>query len=191
MGLIVLTSSRNSGIRMRQFLNELELAIPNAVKVNRGRLSITDLAGKVLSMGATRIIYFSSRGGNPHIMRFIKVREGFIEFLPYVVRILGVKLLIDMKVRVRQVGKSRSAIVISLGEYFDVADVLSEQLSVPSLRVQDFDSVRGMYDTLFVIRKAGDSYELQILNGKDLGPYGPFMKISDVAYAKPRVIRVG
>jgi len=119
MGLIVLTSSRNSGIRMRQFLNELEPAIPNAVKVNRGRLSITDLAGKVLSMGATRIIYFGSRGGNPHIMRFIKVGEGFIEFLPYVVRILGVKLLIDMQVRVRQVGKSRSAIVISLGEYFD------------------------------------------------------------------------
>ncbi|WP_243666398.1 hypothetical protein [Vulcanisaeta sp. JCM 16159] len=49
MGLIALTSSRDAGIRMRQFLNELELVIPNAVKVNRGKLSIIEVASKALA----------------------------------------------------------------------------------------------------------------------------------------------
>lgn len=53
MGLIVLTSSRDASIRMRQFLNELELVIPNAVKVNRGKSSIIEIAGKALSLGPT------------------------------------------------------------------------------------------------------------------------------------------
>ncbi len=52
MGLIVLTSSRDASIRMRQFLNELELVIPNAVKVNRGgKSSIIEIAGKALALG--------------------------------------------------------------------------------------------------------------------------------------------
>jgi U3 small nucleolar ribonucleoprotein protein IMP4 len=191
MGIIVLTSSRDSGIRMRQFLNELEMAIPNTVKVNRGKMSLIDLAGKALGLGATKIVYFGARGGNPSVMRFIRVRPGSIEFLPYAIKILGVKLLLDMQVRVRQVSQARSAIVISLGEYIDVADILSEELELPSLRVKDFESVRGMYDTLLVIRRVEDYYELQILNGKDMGPYGPFMRIGGVVYTKPRVIKVG
>ncbi|WP_243678313.1 hypothetical protein [Vulcanisaeta distributa] len=79
MGLIVLTSSRDASIRMRQFLNELELVIPNAVKVNRGgKSSIIEIAGKALSLGgANKILYIGSRGGgNPGFIRFLRVKEG-------------------------------------------------------------------------------------------------------------------
>ncbi|MGC8543717.1 MAG: Brix domain-containing protein [Vulcanisaeta sp.] len=190
MNTIVITTSRNSSIRMRQFLNELEPAIPNAIKVNRGKLSITELAGKALSMGATRIIYFGSRGGNPGFIRFLRIKEGLIEVLPYFIRILGVKLFIDMNVRVEVTKKSSSGVIVSLGGYTEVADVLSEQLGLPSLKVFDFESIRGMYDTILLIRRVQAGYEVQILNGRDLGPYGPFMRISDIIYTKPRVIRI-
>ena len=190
MGLIVLTSSRDASIRMRQFLNELELVIPNAVKVNRGKSSIIEVAGKALSLGANRILYIGSRGGNPGFMRFLRVREGIIEVMPYLIRIFGVKLLIDMPVSVAVKQRARSGIIVSLREYAEVMDVLSEQLGLPSMRVYDFESVRGMYDVIFLINKVGNGYEVQILNGRDLGPYGPFMRISDVIYVRPRVIRI-
>ncbi|ADN50340.1 Brix domain-containing protein [Vulcanisaeta distributa] len=191
MGLIVLTSSRDASIRMRQFLNELELVIPNAVKVNRGKSSIIEIAGKALSLGADRILYIGSRGGNPGFIRFLRVKEGVIEVMPYLIRIFGVKLLIDMPINVKGRQKARSGVVVSLGEYVEVTDLLSEQLGLPSMRVYDFESVRGMYDVIFLIHRVENAYEVQILNGRDLGPYGPFMKISDVIYVKPRVIRIG
>ncbi len=191
MGLIVLTSSRNASTRMRQFLNELELVIPNAIKVNRGKSSIIEIAGKALGLGANKILYIGSRGGNPSFMRFLRVREGVIELMPYLIRIFGVKLLIDMPIGIVNRRRARNGVIISLREYTEVMDVLSEQLELPSARVYDFDSIRGMYDVIFLIHRVGNEYELQILNGRDLGPYGPFLRISDVIYMKPRVIRVG
>ncbi|WP_243675179.1 hypothetical protein [Vulcanisaeta distributa] len=47
-----------------------------------------------------------------------------------------------------------------------------------------------MYDSIFLIHRINNYYELQILNGRDLGPYGPFIRISDVIYTRPRVIRI-
>ena len=190
MGLIVLTSSRDASVRMRQFLNELELAIPNTVKVNRGRSSIIEVAGKALSLGADRILYIGSRGGNPGFIRFLRIREGVIEVMPYLIRIFGVKLLVDMPVNVVVKRRARSGVVVSLRDYAEVMDVLSEQLGLPGMRVYDFESIKGMYDTILLIHRVDNAYELQVLNGRDLGPYGPFMRISDVIYVKPRVIRV-
>ncbi len=166
------------------------MVIPNVVKVNRGKLSIIEVAGKALSLGADRILYIGSRGGNPGFMRFLRVREGVIEVMPYFIRIFGVKLLIDLPVNVTIKQRARNGIIVSLREYAEAMDVLSEQLGLLSMRVYDFESVRGMYDVIFLINRVDNEYEVQILNGRDLGPYGPFMRISDVIYVKPRVIRI-
>ncbi|WP_243666397.1 hypothetical protein [Vulcanisaeta sp. JCM 16159] len=119
-------------------------------------------------MGADRIIYIGSRGGNPGFMRFLRVREGVIEVMPYLIRILGVKLLMDMPVNVTRRLRASSGIVISLREYTEVMDVLSEYIGLPSIRAYDFESVRGMYDSIFLIHRINNYYELQILNGRDL-----------------------
>ncbi len=63
--------------------------------------------------------------------------------MPYLIRIFGVKLLIDMPINVKGGQKARSGVVVSLGEYVEVMDLLSEQLGLPSMRVYDFESVRG------------------------------------------------
>ncbi len=190
MGLIVLTSSRNASLRMRQFLNELEESIPNTIKVNRGKMSLVDLAGKVLSLGANKVLFVGERRGNPGFIRFMIVKEGLIEFLPYMIRIHGVKLTLDMQVRVERRRRPRTGIIVSLGERLELMDLLAEFLELPSIVIQDFESIRGMYDVILAIHKYEDYHEIQILNGRDLGPYGPFIRVSDVIYAKPRVIRV-
>ncbi|WP_243675178.1 ribosomal biogenesis protein [Vulcanisaeta distributa] len=138
---------------MRQFLNELELVIPNAVKVNRGgKSSIIEIAGKALSLGgANKILYIGSRGGgNPGFMRFLRVREGgVIEVMPYLIRILGVKLLMDMPVNVTRRLKASSGIIISLKEYTEVMDVLSEYLGLPSIRLMTSKVLGGVCMTRF------------------------------------------
>ncbi|MGC8607042.1 MAG: Brix domain-containing protein [Vulcanisaeta sp.] len=174
---------------MRQFLNELEVVIPSVIKVNRGKLSIVEVAGKALSLGAMKILYIGSRGGNPGFMRFLRIKEGLIEVMPYFIKILGVKLLTDMQVSITHRRRVRSGIIVALREYTEIMDVLSEQLELPSVRIYDFESIRGMYDVIFLIHRANNEYEIQILNGMDLGPYGPFMKVNDVTYVRPRVIK--
>lgn len=144
--------------------------------------------------GANKILYIGSRGGgNPGFIRFLRVKEGgVIEVLPYLIRIFGVKLLMDMPVNVTHRQKARSGgVVVSLREYTELIDILGEQLELPSMRVYDFESIRGgMYDVVFLIHRINGEYEVQILNGKDLGPYGPFLRISDVMYTRLRVIRI-
>ncbi|WP_069806745.1 Brix domain-containing protein [Vulcanisaeta thermophila] len=190
---VLLTSSRDASIRIRQFLNELEMAIPGAVKVNRGRQSLLGIATKAVVLGARGIVYVGSRGGNPGFIRFIRINtnEGKVEVLPYLVRIYGVKLLIDMPVRVSITARPRTAVVVSLNDQGELVDVLSEQLGLPAVVADDVDSVRGMYDVVITIRRSGDEHEVSFLDGLSMGPRGPTMWVSDVVYARPMVIRVG
>lgn len=190
---VLITSSRDASNRLRQFLNELEVAIPGAIKVNRGRSSILNIATKAAMMGIRKILYVGSKGGNPGFIKFIDVdvERSEIDVLPYSIRIHGVKLLIDMPVKVNIRSKPRTAVIASLNSHAELLDVLGEQLGMPSIIIDDLESVRGMYDVVIMIRRIEGMFELGFIDGVTMGPRGPTMWISDVIYAKPRVIRIG
>lgn len=189
---ILITSSRDAGTRLRQFMNELEMSIPGAVKVNRGRSSILGIATKAAVMGIEKILFIGSRGGNPGFIRFINVdvNNSEIDILPYIIKIHGIKLLIDMPVRVNIPSKPRNAVIASLNSHVELLDVLSEQLELPAIVVDDVESVRGMYDVIITIRGVKDIIEVSFLDGKTMGPRGPTMWVSDIIYIEPRVVRI-
>ncbi len=88
----MITTSRRPTRRTRSFCKDLQVALPNAIRVNRGKMSLSDVALRALELGADRIILVSVYKGNPGRIRFFKVSSSeFIE-IPPTINIAGIKL---------------------------------------------------------------------------------------------------
>ncbi|MEB3859982.1 MAG: hypothetical protein LRS43_02100 [Desulfurococcales archaeon] len=70
---VILTTSRRPNNRVRSFVKELYLTLPKAIRLNRGHLSMEELAREALLLRAERVVIVSSRRGNPGIIRFYSV----------------------------------------------------------------------------------------------------------------------
>ena len=89
----LITTSRRPTRRTRSFCKDLQRALPRAIKVNRGKMSLSDVALRALELGADRVVLVSVFKGNPGRIRFFSVsRESFVE-LPPTINIAGVKLV--------------------------------------------------------------------------------------------------
>lgn len=181
---VVLSSSRNPSIRIRQFLNELELAIPNTKKINRGHMSIDELVIKAYEYGAKYIFYVMSRRGNPIGIKFIEIKEESYTWLPYAIKIFGVKLLVDMPIRIGIKNKSRNAIIITFNSC-EIADLFSQIFNIPIVNTREVEKFKNMYDTLIIFRNVYNrdwNYEIHFIDGKDFGPKGPIIRIENLYY---------
>ncbi len=184
---IAISSSRDPNLRVRQFLNELTLALPRAVKINRGRMSIDELAVRAMEHGARYIMYITVRRGNPVAIRFIEVdkERSTYRWLPYLIKLIGVKLIVDMPIRRVVKKKARSASIVAF-DYHEVVDIFSQILNIPILFTRNLDELKGQYDTIIVARpiynRPDFTCEIQMLDGEDFGPRGPIIRIARVYY---------
>ncbi len=178
----VLTSSRDDSPRVRELLNELARPLPTVYKINRGRTGLYHVVSKAVELGATYTVVVYSRRGNPSLIRFLDNRTG--SWLPYALKLSGVKLLSDMEhVNVRQ-RKAERAIVIDGTDSF-IGDVLMEVFGFPLLNAVP----RGYRGTIVAVHDArgrGWKYDIGIyLDGLDK-IYGPQLRVADVIYVDPR-----
>jgi U3 small nucleolar ribonucleoprotein protein IMP4 len=177
---IVLTSSRDPSVRMRQFLNDLEDSLPNATKLNRGRMPMGDLVSRAIELGARSVVYVTSRGGNPGRMLFMRIMGGHAHWLPYTVGILGVKLTVDMGLRF-SFDKPRTGIIASTHRT-ELLDVLGEVLHLPHLVTNDVEALRGTHDVVILVTREWRGQVIQWLDGRTLGPRGPLIRCSGPMY---------
>ncbi len=184
---IALSSSRDPSVRTRQFLNELAEAIPNSVRINRGRMSIDELVVHAIEKGARYVMYIMTKKGNPLAIKFIEIdkKRATYRWLPFVIKLIGVKLIVDMPIRRAVKRKAKSAIIVML-DYHEVGDILTQILNIPAIQTRDLDQFQGKYDTIIVVRPVYDrpdfTGEIQFLDGEDFGPKGPIIRISKVYY---------
>ncbi len=184
---IALSSSRDPSVRTRQFLNELAEAIPNSVRINRGRMSIDELVVHAIEKGARYVMYIMTKKGNPLAIKFIEIdkKRATYKWLPFVIKLIGVKLIVDMPIRRAVKRKAKSAIIVML-DYHEVGDILTQILNIPAIQTRDLDQFQGKYDTIIVVRPVYDrpdfTGEIQFLDGEDFGPKGPIIRISKVYY---------
>ena len=85
------TTSRRPSPRLRTFVKELAAVFPNAVRVNRGKKSLTELYSDAMSLNAARIIIIEQKKGNPGAIRIFDVNEP--ESRPVTLIISNVRLL--------------------------------------------------------------------------------------------------
>ncbi len=177
---------------MRSFVKDLARALPNAEKVNRGKLNIEELATYAYQHEFNKIIIVGSRkGGNPGSMRFIEVLEDEYRFFPFNVVIGGTKLIREFE-EASVPGEVRTAVVAYIegsGEHIQVfAEALGEVLEIPVTPVSSVDEVPRGVDNVILITPAARKYLLimRFVNPRNLKPSGPEIRVERFYYAGVR-----
>ncbi len=134
--MILITTSRNPTRRIRTLCNDLARSIPNAVRVNRGKMNLDGVAEKALELNADRVIIINRwKGGPGKIELFQVVQEGLTLFPP-LLYVRGVRLQREFKAKVRPF--RATAITMppkSPNEIVRIAESLANFLNVPILQV--------------------------------------------------------
>ena len=71
---VIVTTSRAPSPRTRSFVKDLVSVTPGSVKVNRGHLTLEELAVLAMERGADRVVIVGERRGNPSIIRIYAPR---------------------------------------------------------------------------------------------------------------------
>ncbi|MEM1545876.1 MAG: hypothetical protein QXY40_07010 [Candidatus Methanomethylicia archaeon] len=101
MNRILITTSHKPSKRVRSFINDLRLVIPNSVRINRGKMGLRNVMITALKNQCDRIVIVNRWKGNPGKICFYKLssKNTYIQVDP-VVYISSVKLIREIKDRV-------------------------------------------------------------------------------------------
>lgn len=92
----LITTSRHDSIRTRSFCNDLSFALPNAVKINRGKMSIKNVLSIALENQCERVLIVSTINGNPGKIVFYSIENSKFKVLYPSIHIVGVKLMFEI-----------------------------------------------------------------------------------------------
>ena len=133
--MILITTSRRPTRRIRTFCNDLARCIPDAVRVNRGKLSREGLAEKALEVEADRVIIVDRWKGGPGKIELYRLAEDLLG-VPPLIYIRGIKLQREFALPKIRPPSSLAIICECPSEGKDVrklAEALSDFLKVPFL----------------------------------------------------------
>ena len=135
---ILLTTSRNPTPRIRTFCHDFTRVIPNAVYVNRGKMSNDEVAEKALECNADRVVVVDRHQGGPGVLRLFKVGESGLASTPPSIHVAVIKLQRDFGA---SGVKPASSINIAVHKEFDdlvrLGNALSDFLGISILETKE------------------------------------------------------
>jgi len=116
---------------MRSLCHDLERVLPDAIRINRGKLSFPEIIGKVFDAEADRLIIVERWKGGPGRIQFYQISPE-VTRLPPLLILGGVKMQIDFG-RKRRLSKNIAVTVTDdpPKNILDLAKFLSQFLKVP------------------------------------------------------------
>jgi len=189
---IVITTTRRPSTRARSLTNDLAKSLPRAIRINRGKLNIEELAAKALDLGAERVLIVG-KGlyGNPGRLVFLITTEENYYFYPLIIQLKGVKLIRELDETSLPSKIERCAIVIapeSSIELSELAHSLSEALGIFYLEENSLKSIARAFDNLIVLEETlsiNMRFVMKFVNPKNLKASGPKLFIKRVVYREP------
>jgi len=167
MGTIMITMSRRPTRLIRTFCNELAATIPGAIRVNRGKMNLDDIAGKAVEIGADRVILVNRWKGNPGKICLYLVGEEGLEPFPPLIYIYGVKLRRELGVKLGRVGSLGVEMSEGRGR---LAKALADFLEAPLLEAGEGSNV----DVFIRVRPDVERYAIisfhRSSDGLEVGP---------------------
>lgn len=129
---ILLTTSRNPTVRIRTFCNDLTRVIPSIVRVNRGKMSIDEVAEKALEYNTNHVLIVDRwQGGLGKIEFFNAGVEGLVP-APPILYVAGISL--QREFAPAKLKQSHSlAITHSTLNFMEIIDALSTFFNLPVL----------------------------------------------------------
>lgn len=143
---ILLTTSRHPSQRTRTFCNELARLIPKCIRVNRGKMSLDNLAEKALENNIARVLIIEEWHGNPGKMALFKVLESGLSWFPPKMIIRSLTLQREIKRSQVKTTKVYGILESSEGAMSDVSkltSVLSDFLQLPKLSHKDVGCLKN------------------------------------------------
>lgn len=98
--MILITTSRSPTERIRTICNDLARSMPEAVRINRGKMNLDGIAEKALEIEADRVVVVSRWKGGPGRIEFFKAgSEGLAPVFP-ILYLAGIQLQREFNVRI-------------------------------------------------------------------------------------------
>lgn len=176
--MILLTTSHRPTRRVRSLCNDLSRSIPGLVRVNRGKMSILDVAEKTLEMGSEKFIIMDRWKGGPGRMRFFTVSSEVFREIPPRLYISGVKLRREFDVPRERVKERINLLFLDVGKK---ADPEVEKLRLSISEIFGLPTFRDAAEAM--------GYEacMRIDSGKDCWAYLSFFLMPSGVEVGPRI----
>ena len=188
---IIVTTTRHVNPRVRSLANDLAHVLPDALRINRGKNNISDLAEIARAYNA-RVVLIVGKGlqGNPGRLVFLTVMEYRYSFYPLIISLTGVKLARQLNIRPSSV-PLESFSVATLKNFSDatkeLALALSEALQVNYTEISNLNSLTHIFDRILFIEETNlEKNPFLIRFVKPSGKIdGPLLRVKRVVYRQP------
>jgi len=166
----------------------LALSLPNALRINRGKMNYVDLFEYAKSLGAARVVVVC-RGlrGNPGRIVFLDTTAEELCFYPLILKLRGVKLAREMGVRP---SPPRRAVVAapSEAEAIEFGQELAGALNLTFVEGVEAGELAGTYDSVLLIepvRSPRASFAVKFVDPSTLAPRGPRLLVEKYYLKRP------
>ena len=181
---ILLTTSRRPAKNTRTFCRDLSNIFPNVVRINRGKLSLDEVAEKALELNIEKAIIIGKWRGRPGKIQFFRISEKGLDAVPPLIYVKTVKLRRDLAENLRERRIKSVAIMASKRgslELQRLENVLSEFFSISVL------SLKQIYNREFdaTMQILSDSSNHMIITFKlvpELIEIGPQIRVSHLVW---------
>jgi len=187
--LILITTSRRPTRRIRSLVKDLFRVIPGAVRVNRGKMNIREVAMRTLKEGFCRAMVIGRYKGNPGRIRFLKVTPSGFEYIPPVLFLSGITLRREMTDK--RAPQGRDMAVITFNDENEEVIKLTRHLAYAFNRemflVEKLEDIRRIYedegyDVFLAVKKVGDEPVLRFYYAPEMEELGPRLRVGRVIY---------
>ena len=131
---MLLTTSRRPTGRIRTFCRDLAYSIPDAVRVNRGKMSLDGVAEKAIEVDADNVVLVDRWHGGPGKVSLFQVSSNGLEPIPPLMLIKSIRLRRELNEGMR--GARSSAITLEHEDSPELARIaghLSKYFGLPVL----------------------------------------------------------
>ncbi len=182
--MILLTTSRRPTRGIRTFCHDFARSVPNSIRINRGKLSITEVAEKAIEENAEKVIIVDRWKGGTGKLRFFNVNSTGLNAVPPLIYISGIKFSKDFRKAKVKLPLTRSLAVALLSEKSDQAFKMAKFLS-NFLRISILPMERASFNRQTAMLVSFDSarrMQITFISLPEKVEVGPCITVSHVIW---------
>jgi len=178
---VLVTTSREPTDKIRTFCNDIAHVMPNVIRVNRGKLSLDEIAEKALELNVDRVVIVDRGEHGFANMQFFRIGvSGLAPFYP-LISIANVRFRREFEVRTKSI---KSLAIVMPSEYSSVTKRLVKSLS-DFFDIRVFvgqDKVSGVSAVMQVSSKDLDRFQITFYLLPSSVEIGPRINVSKVIW---------
>ena len=176
--MILLTTSHRPTRRVRSLCNDLTRSIPGLTRVNRGKMSLLQVAERTIQIGAKKFIIVDRWKGGPGRRRLFEVTDGSFSEIPPRLYISGVKLRREFRIPRGMVKESFSSL------FLEASGTVNSDIEKFRIKISEFLEV-----PMFMLEDKPLNYKayMRVAEGEDCWAYISFFILPGNTEVGPRI----